>query len=96
MTETVVPARKGPHSVTHAFPNTCVDERGPVALHGIVCRVIRKKLYRKHVLFSVVIEFLVYTEWVYRTFTSKLSITEQQNLAELILCLDILSRIIES
>ena len=53
MTETAAPARKRPHSVTHAFPNTCVDERRTVAVHGIVCRVIRKKLYRKHVVFSV-------------------------------------------
>ena len=47
MTQTVVPARKGPHSVTHAFPNTRVDERGLVALLGIVCRVRRKGIMQE-------------------------------------------------
>jgi hypothetical protein len=48
--------------VTHAFPNTRVDERGLVALLGIVCRVIRRELCRKHDVFSIVIIFLVNTE----------------------------------
>ena len=72
MTETAVPARKGPYSVTHVFPNTYLDERRPVALRGIPCRVVRGKLYRKHLVFSAVIIFLVSTEGVYRNFSSKL------------------------
>jgi len=72
MTQTVVPARKGPHSVTHVFPNTYLDERRALVLRGILCRVMRRKLYRKHVVFSVAIMFLVNTGRVNRTLTSKL------------------------